>query len=477
MNIVGTIGMVEKSEIGRQRRESYKEEYRERKKLISVLPEGSEFLPKTKIFMIPESLTIEDFESLNLAEKFIPNILLFLSLVHNITTFKRIVIREENPYAEINSLIISKFLFTLGPHSKVLLSSLESQKWIEIDHSYKVGAKSKGYRIGPKFQDSNWIKKDWAANLEYFLPAITVRGYISRQKGMLYDLWNRATVYFTTWRTMPEGDLKELCRQTEVIGLRIRVDFRPEIHQVIKDCAVEHIEEQKRLGEWKPHWTLEKQIQNYYDSLSLFDGHNFSASCHDSQRFENGTDRLFSNVVNLKSELRQFLQLDGKSFVNVDIQSCQVALLSNFYLPEDSAEKDKFISIICGQDIYTFIAGDLIPRKVAKTYMFRVMFDKNANQSGPVWERFKKEFPILSSRIISEKREKGYKSVAFGMQSTEASIMIHGVLKSLFFQDKVDCVSIHDSIFCLPENAELVKNRIYSFFFAAMGFCPTIKIS
>jgi hypothetical protein len=466
-----------KSGIGKHRRDSYREIYRERKEINRILPEGEAFNPKSKAFTLPENLNVSDIQALNLPDKFIPNILLLLALVNNITTFKRVVIKEENPFARINSVILSQFLLTLGPSSKKLIDLLCAEKWIEVDHSYKVGVQSKGYRIGEKFRDSKWIKQDWVATLELFVPAIKIKSIIARQKDVLYNLWNRAGVYFTTWQTMPEGDLKDICRRTEEIGSRIRVEYLPEIHQVIKNCAIEHIEEQRKKGKLNPNWTVEKQIQNYYKSLSLFDGNNFGSSSHDPTRFEFGTGRVFSNVVNLKSELRQFLRLDGQSFVNVDIQSCQVALLSTFYLPEDSAESEKFKSIICGQDIYLFLGGSSIPRAEAKNFMFRVMFDRNCNQEGPVCARFKEEFPILFQRIWQQKEEHGYCSVAFHMQKKEASIMIHKVLKSLFFEDNLDCVSIHDSIFCLPENAELVKNRIYSFFFAAMGFCPAIKIS
>ena len=475
--MIRTKGDVEKSGSGRHRRDSYREIYRERKEINRILPVGEEFNPKAKAFMLPDNLNVSDVQALNLPDKFIPNILLLLALVNNITTFKRIVIKEETPYARINSVILSQFLLTLGPNTKQLIDSLSAEKWIEVDHSYKVGVQSKGYRIGEKFRDSKWIKQDWAATLELYIPAIKIKSIIARQKDVLYNLWNRAGVYFTTWQTMPEGDLKDICRRTEEIGLRIRVEYLPEIHQVIKDCAIEHIEDQRKKNQLSPTWTVEKQIKNYYDSLSLFDGNNFGSSSHDPTRFEFGTGRVFSNVVNLKSELRRFLRLDGRSFVNVDIQSCQVALLSTFYLPEDSAEREKFTSIICGQDIYLFLGGASIPRAEAKDFMFRVMFDRNCNQEGPVCDRFRKEFPILFKRIWKQKEEHGYCSIAFHMQKKEASIMIHKVLKSLFFEDSLDCVSIHDSIFCLPQDSELVKNRIYSYFFAAMGFCPAIKTS
>jgi hypothetical protein len=182
-----------------------------------------------------------------------------------------------------------------------MLRRLEIEKWIEVDHSYKVGSKSKGYRIGPALKDLKWIKKDWRESLELFVPQIKQKSIISRRKDVLYGLWDRACLYFTSWHTMQDGDFKDMCRRSEDIGSKIRVDYRPEIHEVIKNCAIEHMEELKREGKESQNWTLEMQIENYYNALSLFDGNSFGASCHDPYRYEFGTGRIYTNLYWLSS--------------------------------------------------------------------------------------------------------------------------------------------------------------------------------
>jgi len=265
--------------------------------MSSIFPDEEEFKIKNRSFKLPEGLSIKDFQPLNLSEKYIPNILLFLGLIHNITEFKRAVIKEVNPYAHINSVILSNFLFTLGNDSKKLLVALEKEKWIEVVHSYTVGKKSKGYRVGPKFKRKKWTALNWKNNLEDFLPSILIKSHIGRRKELFYSLWDRASIYFTTWQAMPDGDLKDMCRQTAMLGAKVRVDWSTNIEEVIYNCAVDHMAELVATNKLSPNWTLEDQIDNYKHTMSLFDGENFHTSAHDSLRFEKGTNRLFSNIV------------------------------------------------------------------------------------------------------------------------------------------------------------------------------------
>jgi len=434
--------------------------------------------------MLPENLTPELISNLNLNEKFTPNILLFLGLLRSITEFKRAVIREEDPYAHIGSKFLTHFILTLGNDIKRFFNILEKEGWIEINHSYTVGVKSKGYRIGPKFKKEKWIKKEWKSSLEFFVPRILIKSNIARKKEVLYDLWDRASVYFSTWETMPDGPLKTICSKTQSLGDKVRITLPDNINEIVRKCAEEHVEKEKKSRKKKRkkdeqnyEWTVQDQIENYNYALSRFDGKSFYVSIHDGLRFPKGSGRLFSNIVNLKKEFRSFLHINGEHFVNVDIQSCQVALLATFYKPEDSAEKEKFIHYICSKDIYLFLSeGTGLARDDAKTAMYRVMFDKELHQQGKVYENFVREFPILSSRISDNKRKHGYENVSFEMQKKESSIMIGGVLHSLLIDEDILCFSIHDSIFCFRRDAEYIQKKIYSFFFAEMGFCPTVHI-
>lgn len=463
---------------GWERVSLFKSRFREVQDVVqvqSLLNDEVDWEFKEKSFLIPSDFTRNEFDSLGLKEKHVANTLVFLSLLRILTKYKEVVLREHNAFSRINSVVLSRFLLTLGSGTKGMIQQLRDSNWIEVDDSYRVGIKSKGYKLGKRFENSTWISADWKESLEKFVPEVLIGGYIARWKDVLYDLWPRACVYFTNWQAMADGPLKDICKRTSEIGRKLTVVRGEALDREIYLNAVAHIECPENRLSVQNGWTLEKQIQNYYDSLSYFDGENFSVTCHD-ERFRFFTYRLYSNVVNLKSEFRQFLELDGQQLVNVDIRSCQVALLSTFYKPEDAAEKAKFIKAVCEQDIYLFISENKINRDEAKNDFFHIMFDRNGNQKGETCRRFKEEFPILTQRIHDEKKTNGYKNVARLMQIQEASIMILGALHKLLFEEKLECFSIHDSIFCLPGDVKVVEETIRDFFTKEMGFCPAIKI-
>ncbi len=479
-NMIRTIGYGGEGTIagGRERVSLYKGRFREVQEVIegrSILSNDVDWEFKEKSFLIPSDFSNNELLSLGLKEKHIANAMVFLSLLRISTKYKEVVLRDVNPFSRINSIVLSEFMLTLGSGTKDMLKKLSIAQWIEIDHSYQAGIKSKGYRLGKRFENSKWISANWKESLEKFVPGVLQGGYISRSRDVLYGLWDRACIYFTNWQAMADGPLKEICKRTSEIGRKLIVRYCEALTKEINTNAVEHIKCPANQASVENGWTLEKQIQNYWDSLSYFDGKSFSVTCHD-ERFKFFTYRLYSNVVNLKSEFRQFLELDGQQMVNVDIQSCQVALLATFYNTEDLVEKEKFIKIICEKDIYLFIAGDKIERKQAKSDFFYIMFDKNCNQKGETCRRFKEEFPILTQRIYDEKKRNGYKSVARLMQTKEASIMILGALNKLLFVNEIEAFSIHDSIFCLLKDVKLVEETIRSFFTNQMGFCPAIKV-
>jgi hypothetical protein len=90
-------------------------------------------------------------------------------------------------------------------------------------------------------------------------------------------------------------------------------------------------------------------------------------------------------------------------------------------------------------------------------------------------------FPVLYKRMADLKRSKGprregYKRVSQALQSTESKIMIEGVLYELQVEKGIDCLSVHDSIYCTKEHVETVKSSITKWFLSIMGFEPQLKL-
>ncbi len=432
-----------------------------------------------RTYRVPLDLSRDVIEGLGLGLKHIANILVFLPFVKYITDFKSSVNRKKKEdggsYAQINSQILKDFILTLGGETKNFLNKLEKAGWIEIIHSYRVGEKSKQYRIGPRFKNSEWVEVDWKENLERFLPEILQTSYISRRKDTLYDLWNRASCYFLDWRDMPKGDIRDMCQKTSEIGFRLQINWLGgALKDIVAEVAKKHISEQLARGEKVE--SEESLIKIYLSDLKKIDGKGFYVKLHD-ECYKYPTFRLFTPFVNLKKELRKYVIFEGQNFINIDIRSCQVALLANFYQNEDPKEKEEMQNFkfkICSDDIYEFLADGKFERPSAKDAMFRVMFDKTANQKGEIFEKFKKEFPILNKRIADAKIGR-YKNVAYLMQKKEAEIMIFGVLMELLLKKNIPCLSIHDSISCLEKDSALVKETITKFFYEKMGFCPEVR--
>ena len=439
--------------------------------LLEDIPEDWE--PIIREYRIPTNLSRELLDKLGFKPKEIANILTFIPLIYCIEQFKILDCRNKNfTGAQINSRVMKDYLLTLSDEYPEFVKRMVKCEMVEVSRSYKVGERSKQYKIGKLLKNAEWIEADFKQTLEEFLPEILVKSNLSRRKEVLYGMWDKASCYFLDWRDMPEGDMKEICRKTSEIGLNLIInDDKGDIEETIIKAAKNHIADQMRRGE-KPS-SLKETIQDYKKALSKFNGKDFYVTLHD-ERYKYPTFRLFTNFVNLKRELRPYLELFGRRLVNIDIKSCQVSLLATFYKPEDWEEKQKFTTLISEQDIYIFLAGFPENRSDAKIDMFRVMFDRTANQNGAIYEKFCLEFPILAQRIAEAKVGR-YKNVAYLMQKKEAEIMIFGVLQELLIKRGIICLSIHDSISCFPEDEFIVRETIQAHFCEHMKFFPGTK--
>lgn len=215
----------------------------------------------------------------------------------------------------------------------------------------------------------------------------------------------------------------------------------------------------------------------------------FFISCQDSRHL-NYTNRLTTNWSNMKREFRPYFRLNGRPLVGVDIKACQAALLATFYSdsPEDLAEKAKFVEMVTNLDIYQELAdrseaitGKPMDRQKAKQKSFFLMFARVSDEDEVVREAFKGMFPILYDRMAALKYSEDqwddtYKMVSYALQSAESEIMILGALYELQHEMGIDCLFVHDSIYCHEEHVETVKNSITKWFSSVMGFEPQLKL-
>ncbi len=154
--------------------------------------------------------------------------------------------------------------------------------------------------------------------------------------------------------------------------------------------------------------------------------------------------RLDYNLTNMKSDLLDYLEIDGESLIELDIANAQFAILS--YLVED-LDID-FINKTQEGNLYN---ND-------KKEWFRIAFDKIKKEQ----DSYRELYPKTMKFIDEYKREFGYKSFSILLQNTESLIMIDGVLPRLI--EKYDIFPIHDAIRVKASQVNEVKKEIDNFF-------------
>ncbi len=370
---------------------------------------------------------------------------------------------------------------------------LEKAGLIQIDHSYKVGAFCKKWRLSPHLAGETWSKADFIS-------------FVNQGKGikLRYDYWENFEKELTSWKDLPEDHpCKEIGQFVAQNLEHVTIEYNEEVESEIQTLAAEtqkaneadlvkdNVEIEKKnvkraaFGhKLKPFLALgtttESIAATYRDSILAFSESDTKyVKFHLDKGEKRGTGRLFTNITNLKSNFRKHLRYKGQKLINCDIRCAQICLLSLFYKDSEDhlAEKARFIDFVTNKDFYSELAARAtgnLTRKEAKQQSFILLFAQNYTaEKQPFYKVFKELFPILANEI-SLIKESDYKKVAFEMQSGESRIMITGTLLDLA-RLNIPVFSIHDSILCLPEHLETVKDCISQNFLKQTGFLPVLK--
>jgi hypothetical protein len=440
----------------------------------------------------------------------IPTALVSLAFVKTTTDHKNFTRRsiDGDEFAEISNKIFKGKISNLRKELKSVIEAMEEIGWIEVDHYYKVGHQSKGYRIGDRFLDSDWIEMPWEEALKNHCPELfelNSQGKetpLGKKKKAYLAQWNRACTILNPWEHMEDCRLKEVCRHTARILDDLSIPNYDQLIKQIESGVFCDSEEERKSKKQKLNRSNRKKkrrgsfFQKEDDSrpsllrmVKAIRDKRFFVSCHD-QRNLNFTNRLFTNWSSMKKEFRPYFRLKGRSLIGVDIKTCQAALLATFYSdsPEDLAEKDEFVKLVTELDIYeelaawsAIVTGKQLARKEAKAKSFTLMFAKVDEEDRDIRAALQGMFPVLYRRMAElkcseNKWDEKYKRVSRALQSRESKIMIEGVLHELLIEKGIDCLSVHDSIYCTQEHIETVKDSITKWFSKEMGFVPQLEV-
>lgn len=376
------------------------------------------------------------------------------------------------------------------------MTFLENAGLIYRNNSYVKGAFCKSYRLHEDLLACKWKSADFSEKLKELSglappvdPWARLQNHLSNWQSLedenpikrlgsyIYDIVSNTTLVEREGR---DEEILALAEETQRKNIleneekRAKIDFRN---------AIRAAKGQKLLKYPELETTVESIAAGYIASINAFSSQTDKyVKFHLDKKGKSGTNRVYTNVTNLKSIWRQDIRIDGEKVYNVDIRCSQPCLLGVLYDFSETSQEEKarFVEFVTQKDFYAELAalappGINLTRDQAKEQTFTLMFGKNmTTRKQPLFAVLSKIFPILARKILLAK-EKNYKDLSFILQSIESDIMVLGVMTEIM-EREIRALSIHDSILCKEKDIPVVKEIITRHFEKVTGFKPVLKI-
>ena len=247
----------------------------------------------------------------------------------------------------------------------------------------------------------------------------------------------------------------------------------------------------------KPGW---KEFIKRQHEMGTWSGRTTDDALSDCQRIEDGVfrfkrdataQRLHTSITGLKSELRQFLILDGcDDLVEIDIRASQPYLLLGLMrwgarwnyegIPSEQSIRE-WEAFVCGRDDpYTTLASDLsnaggkhLNRQDAKEGFMRVLFS-HSKQRHPLKAIFADRFPEVFAFVTGLNRFNN-RDCAVLLQEYEAAIVIERVASQLAALE-LPLLTVHDSIIVKFEDMYVAAQVIANELTRTVGTEPVLRV-
>ncbi|WPQ65530.1 hypothetical protein SIO70_11790 [Chitinophaga sancti] len=173
--------------------------------------------------------------------------------------------------------------------------------------------------------------------------------------------------------------------------------------------------------------------------------------------------RLYSPLTSIKRELRQYLTLDGKQLIGLDVVGCQLLLsaiaVENYFksnykgveLPDDMIEYKQISEAgllyekLAEQEGKTSMLQK--DRSKYKQRLYKLFFfSKNSKRPNKLQQAFKALFPSVFDMIVEIKTNHNYNEWAKIMQEVESVLMLDSVSKKLI-ERGIKFLNLHDGIY------------------------------
>jgi hypothetical protein len=206
----------------------------------------------------------------------------------------------------------------------------------------------------------------------------------------------------------------------------------------------------------------------------------------------NTTGRVYNTLTSVPRELRQFLRINGKKFIEIDISNCQPLIFcvmlekwANDNGLLQAADVIKYRQLCEAGTFYKYLIklmeenGETVNEDMFKVDFFSRVFFSSEKREYKWRKIFAHDFPNVSQCITDFKKD-GYNKLAIKLQKTESDIMILDACARLYSGDGnsekaiSELFPIHDAIFTTGDYKDTVESVIYDAF-GRYGLKPKIK--
>lgn len=335
-----------------------------------------------------------------------------------------------------------------------IMKKLESDGLVEIHTNYIIGKQCKRYRLKPIIDDDEW-KVIEVTTAECSTTRKVIEFFQQNWRPIDHKLYNRLTQIYI--------DDIPFFEQTTVHNFQ---DYPCELLSILMQGLRKKQTPQHRYSKWKSYYN-DIRVGEWRYSVDEF-------------------GRRHNNLTNLPKVLREYLYVfkrgEKRRFKNVDITNSQVLLLLTI-LPDSLERYENFKEIVeegvfyellatlCGRSrpegrYKDFKSDDTLSeaqRKALKKEYFHYVYGDNNHTSvtdGNVFQAMYENFNDINGYLCALKNRKGYEYPSRQMQKQESSIIIDHVCYRALNVEGLKFAQIYDSILCLEEDVEMIKQLI-----------------
>jgi hypothetical protein len=245
-----------------------------------------------------------------------------------------------------------------------------------------------------------------------------------------------------------------------------------------------------RPKKYKWGWNLDCKMDGatYWAWITAIESFNYTNTVAEERMHPDfiKTGRVFSALTFLPTPLRQFVTINGKPLVELDIRNSQPLIFASILKSNlakynlDRHEVEIFTHLCQEGKFYDYVSqliqdtGENIADGVFKIDFFAKIFFSTERRKYKWRKIFDARFPSIG-RTISEMKSGDHSKLSIALQKQESEIMIQGAFTSIYDQGISEAVPLHDACYTTSDNA-FKCNAALQKAFKNHGIIPKIRM-